>query len=115
MTPEQRLRRIEQITREIAALVRNRLVPNQASSREAELQQELARLQREPQVDPMLDLPMMNENVLRGSQGKSAGVPMMITMAMRARLQARGYIDGEIDAMTPQQAWKILEGPESGG
>jgi hypothetical protein len=37
------------------------------------------------------------------------GVPMMVTRAMEAKLTALGYGQADIDRMTPQQAWDIID------
>lgn len=44
-----------------------------------------------------------------GAASAPAAVPFLITAAMRARLQALGLVDAEIDRMTPADAWKLLD------
>jgi hypothetical protein len=39
----------------------------------------------------------------------AARVPLMITKRMEADLRTRGFTQGEIDRMTPEQAWQHLQ------
>jgi hypothetical protein len=39
----------------------------------------------------------------------SISVPFMITRKMRSQLLQKGYVDFEIDKMTPEYAWQVLE------
>jgi hypothetical protein len=113
MTTDERKRRLEEIERELAEIKRKPPGP-QEIVRETKLVQERDRLKRQAAVDPMRDMPIMDSKVLGGPQRGKGGVPVMITIAMRARLQALGYSNQQIDQMTPSEAWQILEGPKPG-
>lgn len=109
MTPEERQRRFDEINRELVEIRRNKLIPGGFSEQESELLKELELLAYEEGADQFLDLPIMDEKVLRGPERTKTGVPFMITIVMRAQLQALGHSSDEIAKMKPAEAWKILD------
>ena len=41
-----------------------------------------------------------------------SGIPFMLTSAMKAALRARGFVDADIEQMTPKDAHRILLTPD---
>ena len=41
-----------------------------------------------------------------------SGIPFMVTSAMKTALRARGFVDADIELLTPEDAHKILMTPD---
>jgi hypothetical protein len=73
--------------------------------------------EREAAIDHLLSSDVLGDELIEQARtlpksSSKAQVPMMITIAMRARLVRLGWGEAEINHLTPAEAWKILNAPQ---